>query len=457
MFMDMMTKMKEQIIKNVELNKQLMLDAERWLWAHPQTGFTEWEADSYLSEKFTELGYTLIKAGNIPGFYTDVDTGKPGPMLCIIGELDALDISGHIEAVNGMSHACGHNAQGAALLGIAAALKMPGALEGLCGKIRLMATPAEEMIQLEFREELRKKGIISYIGGKTEFMHRGFFDDVDLAILVHVNTNEDGIEYKCSYGFNGCMAKTIKYKGRAAHAGCAAHIGVNAQYAAMLGLQACNALRETFVDDDHIRFHPIMKGVTTAVNIIPDEMPIETYIRGRSVAAIKHENRKINRALAGAALAMGAQVEIHDRPGYSPEVHDPKFMKVVEQCCADLVGADKVEFHYSDWGASSSDFGDITEVMPGVQLNAAGAVGVCHSVDYYMKNPERFCMNSAKLQLWVAATLLKDDAAIAKDIIASYKPTYSSIKEYFKAINEIILDKEAVVYDEKGNATVDFQ
>ena len=154
---------------------------------------------------------------------------------------------------------------------------------------------------------------------------------------------------------------------------------------------------------------------------------------------------------------MGAQVEIHDRPGYSPEVHDPKFMKVVEQCCADLVGADKVEFHYNDWGASSSDFGDITEVMPGVQLNAAGAVGVCHSVDYYMKNPERFCMNSAKLQLWVAATLLKDDAAIAKDIIASYKPTYSSIKEYFKAINEIILDKEAVVYDEKGNATVDFQ
>ena len=83
--MDMMTKMKEQIIKNVELNKQLMLDAERWLWAHPQTGFTEWEADSYLSEKFSELGYTLIKAGNIPGFYTDVDTGKPGPTLCIIG------------------------------------------------------------------------------------------------------------------------------------------------------------------------------------------------------------------------------------------------------------------------------------------------------------------------------------------------------------------------------------
>lgn len=449
--------MKELIKKNVEACKTLMLEAERWLWAHPQTGFTEWEADSYLSDKFTELGYTLTKAGNIPGFYTDVDTGRPGPTLCIMGELDALDIAGHKEAVNGMSHACGHNAQGATLLGIAAALKMPGALDGLCGKIRLMATPAEEMIQLEFREELRKKGVISYLGGKIEFMHRGFLDDVDLAILVHVNTNEDGIEYKCSYGNNGCMAKTIKYKGRAAHAGCAAHIGVNAQYAAMLGLQACNALRETFVDSDHIRFHPIMKGVTTAVNIIPDEMPIETFVRGRTNAAIKHENRKINRALAGAALAMGAQVELHDRPGYSPEVHDPKFMKLVEGCCCDLVGADKVEFHYSGWGTASSDFGDITEVMPGVQLNAAGAVGICHSVDYFMNAPERFCVNSAALQLLVAFELLKDDAKKAKDIIASYKPTYSSIKEYFDSINEFILDKDAVIYDKNGNATVVYQ
>ena len=85
--------MKELIKKNVEACKTLMLEAERWLWAHPQTGFTEWEADSYLSDKFTELGYTLTKAGNIPGFYTDVDTGRPGPTLCIMGELDALDIA----------------------------------------------------------------------------------------------------------------------------------------------------------------------------------------------------------------------------------------------------------------------------------------------------------------------------------------------------------------------------
>ena len=67
-----------------------------------------------LRHAFQEMGYELTMAGNIPGFYTDVETGKPGPKLCIMSELDALDISAHPESVNGMTHCCGHHAQGAA-------------------------------------------------------------------------------------------------------------------------------------------------------------------------------------------------------------------------------------------------------------------------------------------------------------------------------------------------------
>ena len=147
----------ELIVKNVDKHRQMILDAERWLWAHPQTGFTEWEAHEYCKKVFEDLGYELTIPDNIPGFYADLDTGKPGPKLCIMGELDALDIANHPESVNGMTHSCGHHGQMAALLGIAAALKEPGALDGLSGSIRLMAVPAEEMIQLAFREELRKK------------------------------------------------------------------------------------------------------------------------------------------------------------------------------------------------------------------------------------------------------------------------------------------------------------
>lgn len=118
-----MTERQQQLVQNVEKHRQMILDAERWLWAHPQTGYTEWEAHNYLVEKYEALGYSLTLAGNIPGFYTEVDTGRPGPKLAIFGELDALDIANHPESVNGMAHCCGHNGQSAALLGIAAALK----------------------------------------------------------------------------------------------------------------------------------------------------------------------------------------------------------------------------------------------------------------------------------------------------------------------------------------------
>ncbi|MBQ5760150.1 MAG: amidohydrolase, partial [Clostridia bacterium] len=310
-----MTNRQELIVKNVDQNKQMILDAERWLWAHPQTGYTEWEANGYLTEKFEALGYELHQAGNIPGFYTDVKTGKPGPTLAIFGELDALDIANHPESVNGMTHCCGHHAQAAALLGIAAALKEPGALDGLCGTIRLIAVPAEEMIQLAFREDLRKQGVIGYMGGKVEFMARGILDGVDIAMMVHGGAAgpDEAFDFTCGHGMNGCMAKTIKFKGKSSHAGGAPHLGVNAQYAAMLGLQACNDLRETFQEKDTVRFHPIMMGVNVAVNIIPDEMKIESYVRGGSIEAMKRENKKINRALTGAALAMGAGVELCDR------------------------------------------------------------------------------------------------------------------------------------------------
>lgn len=449
---------KQRIIKAAEANRQIAFEAERYIWKHPQTGYTEWIANEYLIEQFEALGYKLVRAdqdpkhGKIPGFYTDVDTGRPGPMLCIMGELDALDIANHPESVNGMCHSCGHNAQAATMLGLAATLKTdPSILDGLSGKIRLMLVPAEEMIQLAFRSNLIKEGTISYMGGKVEFLHRGYYDGVDLALMVHSGNLGDKYDFSCGQGNNGCMAKVITYKGKSSHAGGAPHEGINAQYAAMLGLQACNDLRETLQEKDTIRFHPIMKGVNCAVNIIPDEMVIESYVRGSNIEAMKRENKKFNRALAGAAAAIGCELHIDDKPGYSPEIHDVAYMQLVEEVCKDLAGADRVNFEYDSWSTGSSDFGDLTCVMPGIQFTSAGASGTAHGINYYLTDPERLLINSIKAQLLVADKLLKDDAAKAKEIVANYKAPYASIPEYLDAIGDFILDRDVVEYEENGN------
>ena len=444
-----MTPRQQQIVKNVDKYRQDILDAERWIWQHPEVGYTEWQTNAYLLEKFRSYGYEPVEAGDIPGFYVDIDTGRPGPCLAIMGELDALDIANHPESVNGMTHCCGHNCQCAEMVGIAAALSEPGALDGLCGKIRLMLVPAEEMIQLEFRKGLIDEGKIKYLGGKPEFMRRGYFDGVDLSLMVHTDNNND-YDFTCQDGFNGIIAKILTYKGRSSHAGGSPEDGINAQYAATLGLDGCNALRETFRDEDHIRFHPILKGVKSAVNIIPDEMRIESYTRGKGLYAYVSANRKLNRALAAGAVAMGAQLHICDMPGYATEYHDHMFMDLCQKCCEDLSGKEKVKFDHNAWSKGSSDFGDLTMVMPGVQFYANGHTGLGHGIDFCVADPERACVNPAKAELFIADALLSDGAAKAKEILAQYEPPFASIREYLDFIDTLYMDKDVITYTEKG-------
>ena len=170
-----------------DAQRERIFAAEKRIWENPETGYREWKTDQYLSDIFTSLGYRLTKAGNIPGFVTEIDTGRPGPCVLIFGEMDSLICPDHPESdkETGAVHSCGHHAQCAALVGIAAALKAPGALDGLCGKIRLCAVPAEELIEQTYREELVRQGIIHYYGGKVEFLYRGLLDGCDIAMMVH--------------------------------------------------------------------------------------------------------------------------------------------------------------------------------------------------------------------------------------------------------------------------------
>ena len=177
----------------VEKHRQLIADAFTYLWKNPETGYKEWKSHKYLADAFEKLGYKLTLAGDIPGFTAELDTGRPGPTVAVFGELDGLYCPTHPEAdpETGAVHACGHCAQVAALLGLAAGLKEPGAVDSMSGKILLVVVPAEELIEIGYREELRKKGIIKYFGGKPEFLHRGLLDGVDMCFMLHSGAGKD--------------------------------------------------------------------------------------------------------------------------------------------------------------------------------------------------------------------------------------------------------------------------
>ncbi len=441
-----------KIVEAVNKHRERILGAERYLWANPETGYREQKGTEYLARQYRELGYELCMAEGITGFYTVLDTGRPGPEILILGELDSIICPSHKEAdpTTGAVHACGHHAQSAALLGIAAALKEPGMLDGLCGRIRLCAVPAEELLEMEYRSGLKAEGKIRYFGGKTEFLSRGYFDGVDMAFMVHTGI---GDVYSVNLGHIGCLAKSFEYKGKAAHAGGAPHNGINALYAASCGLNAINAIRETFRDSDHNRVHPIVTAGGDVINVIPDRVRLETHVRGGDFDSMLDVNRRVNRALVGAALSLGANVEIVDSPGYAPHRNDPNMIDAAEQALSRVL-PDAHMTRYDFYSTGSTDMGDLSQIMPVVHPNCGGGAGIAHGDNYYIADPERACLHSAMWQISLLFLLLEDGAKRAKEIIASYKPPFANAKEYLAFVDKIASSGDRVTYTADGAVTV---
>ena len=442
----------KKYIEAVEKHKDEILAAEDYLWSHPQTGYNEWLAHTYLAERFEKAGYALRCAGDIPGFLTVLDTGRPGPRILVLGELDSLVCFEHpdCDKQTGAVHACGHCAQSAALLGIALALKEPGVLDGLSGSICLCAVPAEELIELEQREALRRKGVIHYFGGKIEFLYRGYFDGCDMAFMLHTS-GAPGV--RISQGGNGCVLKQIEYIGKAAHAGGAPHMGVNALYAANQGISAANALRETFQDGDHIRFHPIITAGGTVVNAIPARVSMESYVRGASLEAIRKANDSVNRALAASAAAIGAQIHLRDIPGYAPLINDPTLGGILLDAAREIFPENEVA-KIEVWDTGCTDMGDLSAVMPAAQPIVGGAEGLGHGADYRIADPVSACVKSAEVQVTALAKLMENDAALASEVLKNAQPRFESRQAYFEAIDAFQLDRDIVSYAENGDVTL---
>ena len=452
-----MEKNLNNMLQAVEDRKDLILAAERYIWKNPESGYRERKTHAYMKEQFENLGYTVTEAGNIPGFYVDVDTGRPGPKFGIFAEMDSLIVPSHPEAdpQTGAVHACGHHCQCAAMLGIAAALKAPGALEGLSGSVRLIVVPAEELIEIGYRAQLKKQGIIRYYGGKVEFMHRGILDGVDLSMMVHTSVNKT-FTFQCGKGSNGCITKEATFIGKGAHAGGQPHLGHNALYAATLAMQAANSLRETFREADTVRFHPIITKGGDAVNAIPDQVCVESYIRAASMKAMAAENEKVNRAFVASAAAMNCDVRLNDLHGYAPRYYDPMLKQVFREAAELLVSAKEVVINEA-WGNGCSDMGDISCVMPGIHPAVTGAEGPGHSSNYRVTDPYTACVLSAKVQVATAAILLQDSAKRAQEIIDSKKGSYPTIREYLDSIDKLSFEGNCVTNNEDGTITLKYR
>jgi amidohydrolase len=428
--------LKHKVFEEIDSHTDEIINLSQTILSSPEPGFRELKTSQLVAGKFAELGIPFRAGLALTGVRAELIGGSAGPTMALLGELDSLIVNEHpyADPQTGAAHACGHHCQIGMLFGATIGLMHPDVLSALSGRLVLMAVPAEEYIEIEYRDSLRREGKLEFLGGKPELIKLGEFDDVNLAMMMHTTSNPEEKQLCLSGTNNGTVAKKIQFIGRGSHAGGAPHLGINALNAATLALSAIHYNRETFRDEDTIRVHPIITKGGEAVSAVPADVRMETFVRGRTVEAILDANKKVDRALKAGAMAVGAKVNIQTIPGYLPLTQDKSMAEVFESNAVNLVGKENVG-HVSH-RTGSTDMGDVSHLMPSIHPYVGGATGLGHGANYVVQDYQLAVITAAKAMAATVVDLLADGATRAGKIIGDHRPEMTR-QEYLKFMRNL--------------------
>jgi amidohydrolase len=345
----------------------------RALRDHAEPGFFETETHRILVEHFRDLDFSIQEFAGMPGFIASADGKTRNKSLALLADMDGLPTG----EAGGYQHSCGHHLQTTALYGTARSLL--NSAPDLLTRIAFVATPAEEYLDFERRETLRRQGRIRHLSGKQELIERGLFSSFRRIVATHAACLDSEWMVSSVLKMNGFEVLRFTFRGTSAHAGAHPHLGKNAQNAASLFLQACAFLREEFPEDQHIRIHPVLRlREDQAVTFIPDWALVESYVRAVDVQTVLEVADKLCAAAQGCAKAIGLEVETQRIPGYAPFT--------VDRQLHDLLGStareEGVEFVEEEFSSASSDMGDVSQIKPSIIVGLPGTNGRFHSPEF---------------------------------------------------------------------------
>jgi len=309
-----------------------MIALSHRIHAHPELGFAEERASTWLSETLANSGFT-------------VETGICGLPTAFIARAGSgplhIGICAEYDCLPGIGHACGHNIIAAMAVGAGIAAARVADDVGLT--ISVIGTPAEE------------GG-----GGKILLLERGAFAGMHAAMMVHP-APLDVVEFPI-------IAAThfqVRYTGKEAHASAFPEVGINAADALTVAQTAIGLLRQHIRSTD--RIHGIITRGGDAPNIIPAHTAAEYIVRAETLGDLDDIRAKVFRCFEAGALATGAKLEITggQRP-YAEMRHDTDMAAVYRRNAETLGRQFPPVTPALQRAAGSTDMGNISLALPAI-------------------------------------------------------------------------------------------
>jgi amidohydrolase len=310
------------------------------IWEHPELGYEERYATGRIMTTLEANGVPVEHgiAGLETALHATTPGAKEGPRIAVLAEYDALA---------GMGHACGHNLIASSAVGTFLALK--AIKDDLNGSVELFGTPAEE------------GG-----GGKIVMVEQHVFDGVAAAIMTHPMPQGGAA---VTGGYLASSKITIGFHGRESHSAAAPTYGINALDALVMTYVGVNGLRQRLPKDVNISNRISHGGAAT--NIIHGYAEIEFQVRADKWPRVEETIQKVIQVAEGSAAAIGCTIKTHytmgsriEKPYYMEDKQVPALQELVRKNMEQL----GIELAPPRPGVSaSSDFGNITQIMPGIQ------------------------------------------------------------------------------------------
>jgi len=301
--------------------------------ANPELGFQEHQASRLLSDYLEASGFAIARgvAGLETAFVASYGDSGDHSTVAFIAEMDALP---------GVGHGCGHNILGPAAVG--AAIAVADAAARLGGRVCVIGTPAEEIPPPV----------------KKRLLEMNVFKGVDVALITH------GDDRTAVGGETLAMqALDILFTGKAAHAAVSPDKGISALDAAVLTMHAIEILREHVRSD--VRIHGTVVDGGGAPNVIPAHASLRYYVRSLDGAYVEEVVERVRNCAKGAALAVGAGVEVASLGVWDSRYNVPSLNETLLQNALEN-GAFAVE--PASEGAGTTDFGTVTQTLPAATL-----------------------------------------------------------------------------------------
>ena len=323
----------------------------RYLHEHPELSEKEEKTTEYIAKELKDLGLEPRRFENCYGCYVDIKGDKPGKIVALRADIDALPIKEEtgleFASQNGCMHACGHDTHMAMLLG---AVKMLNDVKSeINGTVRAIFQPSEETAT--GAQAVIKEGVLEGVSAIYGSHIWGNFD----APLVSVESGKR---------MASCSSFKIEIEGRTAH-GSAPNLGVDAIVVAasvIMNLQ-------TYVSRNNDPLNPLVLTIGTIeggsrFNVIPGKVTMEGTVRAFDSDLDRIPNA-MRRIIDGTAETFGAKAKLDFKWMTIPVINDnEKLNTIAQNAVKKLYGEDGLG--HLDTMMGSEDFSFYMGKVPGV-------------------------------------------------------------------------------------------